>query len=250
MARPGTPSRGSQTSWGGPARPWAPRFLTNGLRAYRTALVTHYGRGVQPERRQSQDPQPKARWLPLPGLLYAQVLQPYQRQRLVGGQHRVIFGAAQPSESILAKRAWTLPTAFAERLKLDLRQHGAAMGQRVKTLCPHEAGLPQQLTLFHVSHNFVLPHASLRLPLPEVAAEPDTGAIKCWQAQTPAMAAGRTDRVCRVREVLGYRLPPWPHALMGSERVMVEGDEERRGNGVSHGHRVGREATTIRWETG
>jgi hypothetical protein len=100
--------------------------------------------------------------------------------------------------------------AFAERLNLDFRQHVAAIGRRVNTLCKHEAGLRQQLMLFHVYHNFVLPHASLRLPLPELEPVPGTGAIKRWQARTPAMAAGLTDRVWSVREVLRYRVPPWP----------------------------------------
>jgi hypothetical protein len=170
----------------------APLFLTDGFGEYLTALVTHYGRWVQPERRQSKGPQPKARWMPLPGLLYAQVVKCYRRRRIVGVTHRVIFGAAETIESILAKRGWKINCAFIEPLNLDCRQHVAAIGRRVNTLCKHEAGLRQQLTLFHVYHNFVLPHASLCLPLPELAAVPGTGVLKRWQPRTPAMAAGLT----------------------------------------------------------
>ena len=72
----------------------APLFLTDGFREYLTALVTHYGQWVQPERRQCKGPQPKPRWMPLPGLLYAQVVKCYRRRRIVGVTHRVIFGAA------------------------------------------------------------------------------------------------------------------------------------------------------------
>jgi hypothetical protein len=42
----------------------------------------------------------------------------------------------------------------------------------------------------------------LRLPLPELEAIPRTGAIKKWQPRTPAMAAGLTDRVWRLRDVI------------------------------------------------
>jgi hypothetical protein len=42
--------------------------------------------------------------MPLPGLLYAQVVKSSRRRRLVGMQHRVIVGAAQTIASILAKR--------------------------------------------------------------------------------------------------------------------------------------------------
>ena len=139
----------------------------------------------------------------------------YRRRRLVGVQHRVIFGAAETIESILAMRGWKINTAFAERLNLDFRQHVAAVGRRVNTLCKHEAGLRQQLTLFHVYHNVVLPHASLRLALPELEPVPGTGVIKRWQPRTPAMAAGLTDRIWSVREVLMYRVPPWPQSQMG-----------------------------------
>jgi hypothetical protein len=148
--------------------------------------------------------------MPLPQLLYAQVVKSYRRRRIVGMTHRVVFGAAEIIESILAKRGWKINTSFIERLNLDFRQHVAAISRRVNTLCKHEAGLRQQLTLFHVYHNFVLPHASLRLPLPEFDAIAETGAIKHWQPRTPAMAAGLTDHVWSLREVLLYRLPLWP----------------------------------------
>ena len=49
----------------------APLFFTDGFREYMTALLTHYGHWVQPERRQDKGPRPKPRWRPLPQLLYA-----------------------------------------------------------------------------------------------------------------------------------------------------------------------------------
>ena len=67
--------------------------------------------------------------------------------------------------------------------------------------------------LFHTYHNFVLPHTSLRLPLPD--AIPGTGSGKRWQQRTPAMAAGLTDRVWSLREVLMSRVPPWPQPQGG-----------------------------------
>src|SRR5262249_33242656 len=104
---------------------------------------------------------------------------------------------------------------FAERLNLDFRQHVAAIGRRVNTLCKREAGLRLPLTLFHVYHNFVLPHTRLRLALPELEPVPGTGVIKRWQPRTPALAAGLTDRIWSLREVLRYRVPPWPQPQLG-----------------------------------
>jgi hypothetical protein len=82
---------------------------------------------------------------------------------------------------------------------------------RVNTLCTHEAGLRPQLALFHVYHNFVLPHASLRLPLPEPRHGRKSG--KRWRQRTPAMAAGVTDHIWSLREVLMFRVLPWPQPL-------------------------------------
>jgi hypothetical protein len=47
----------------------APLFLTDGLREYVTAVLTHSGHWVQPARRQDKGPAPKPRWMPLPGRL-------------------------------------------------------------------------------------------------------------------------------------------------------------------------------------
>jgi hypothetical protein len=48
-----------------------PLFLTDGFKEYMSALLTHYGRWVQPSRRRAQGAVPKPRWMPLPQLLYA-----------------------------------------------------------------------------------------------------------------------------------------------------------------------------------
>jgi IS1 family transposase len=193
----------------------APLFLTDGFREDLTALVTHDGQWMQPERRQGKGPRPKPRWMPLPQLRYAQVVKSYRCRRLVGVKHRIIFGAAQTIESILATRGWTINTRFVERLHLDFRHHVAAIGRRVNTLGKHEAGLHQQLVLFHGYHNFVLPHASLRVPLPALEVIPATGSMKRWQSRTPAMAAGVTDRVWSLRDVLRFRGPPWSQIHVG-----------------------------------
>ena len=142
-----------------------PLFLTDGLKDYATALLTHFGYWMQPERRQDKGPKPKPRWMPLPELLYAQVVKSYRRRRIVGVKHRVVFGTRLAIEQVLARCGWTINTAFIERLNLDIRQRVAAIGRRVNTLCQGEAGLRDQLALFQVYHNFVLPHASLRQPL-------------------------------------------------------------------------------------
>jgi hypothetical protein len=52
-----------------------PLFLTDGLKDYGMALLRHFGQWMQPERRQAKGPKPQPRWMPQPGLLYAQVVE-------------------------------------------------------------------------------------------------------------------------------------------------------------------------------
>jgi hypothetical protein len=73
-----------------------------------------------------------------------------------------------------------------------------------------ETGLTQPLILSQAYHNFVLSHASLRQPLSERIATNGTTSAKMWRARTPAMAAGLTEHVWSLREVLLFRVPPWP----------------------------------------
>jgi len=174
-----------------------------------TALLTHYGHWVQPSRRQATGLAPKPRWLPLPGLLYAQVIKTVRRRRLVRVTHRVVFGTLEAVQQVLAACGWQMNTAFVERLNLSLRQHVAAIGRRVSTLCKGAEGLHQQLALYHVYYNFCLPHASLRQALPQPEPTRGSGSARQWRPCTPAMAAGLTDHVWTLREVLLFRVPPW-----------------------------------------
>ena len=153
--------------------------------------------------------------MPLPGLLYAQVVKQYRRRRVIGVKHRVVFGTMEAIKPILAAWGWKINTSFVERLNLDIRQRVAAIGRRVNTLCQGEDGLQHQLAVYHVYYNFVLPHSSLRQPLLVPEPTNGTGSGKRWQPCTPAMAAGLTDQVWTLQEILLYRVPPWPqpHAM-------------------------------------
>ena len=100
-----------------------------------------------------------------------------------------------------------------ERLNLTIRQHVAAGGRRVTTLCQGAVGLRQQLTLYQVYDTFCLPHASLRRPLPQPEPTHGSGSAKQGRPRTPAMAAGLTAHVWTLREGRRFRVPPWPQRV-------------------------------------
>jgi hypothetical protein len=131
---------------------WAPGcvplFLSDANPHYLPAIVAHFGHWVQPPRRQAQGPTPKPRWMPLPALLYAQVVKTLRRRRLVAVKHRVVFGTKAEVAQVLVVCGWQINTAFVERLNLSLRQRMAAMGRRSATSCKSADGLGQHLALF------------------------------------------------------------------------------------------------------
>ena len=119
-----------------------PLFLTDGFKEYATALLTHYGQWVQPARRQATGPVPKPRWMPLPQLLYAQVIKTVRRRRLVrvqpprglrhpGGRRSRCWRPAAGRSTRPSWSASTSPSASMWRRS----------GRRVMTLCKGEDGL-------------------------------------------------------------------------------------------------------------
>ena len=76
------------------------------------------------------------------------------RRRLVRLSHRVVFGTLAAVHDVLTPYGWQINTAFVERINLTIRQHVAAVGRRVSTLCKDEDGLRQQLTLYQGYYNF------------------------------------------------------------------------------------------------
>jgi hypothetical protein len=138
------------------------------------------------------------------------VVQSYRRRRIVGVNDRVVFGTMERVQQVLSACGRTLNTACIERLNLDIRQRVAAVGRRVNTLCQGEDGIRQQLTVSHASDNCCLLHASWRQPLWVPEPTNGRGSATLWRPCTPAMAAGLTDHVWSLKEVLLYRVPPWP----------------------------------------
>lgn len=191
-----------------------PLFTTDGLAHYQTALLTHFGHWLQPPPTPSGRT-PKPRWFPLPGLLYAQLIKQRRRRRLVRLKQRLVFGDWPQVQAVLDKLGWKLNTAFVERLNLTIRQHIPALGRRVIQRAHSSPGLSHQVDLFLIYYNFCLPHTSLRLPLDTPQPTRGNGSLKQKLDCTPAMAAGLTDHVWSLREVLLYRVPPWPQDVLG-----------------------------------
>jgi hypothetical protein len=110
----------------------APLVRPAGCRESLTAWVPPAGDWGPPPRRQGTGP--------LPQRLSAPVVQPIRPRRLSRVRHCVGVGTLEAVKAVLAPHGWHSHPACVERSTLRLRQHGAAVGRRVRPLGKGEDG--------------------------------------------------------------------------------------------------------------
>ncbi len=134
-------------------------------------------------------------------VLLAQVVKSHQGRRLVDVTRRVVYGTAKAvADAIAATHGGTqINTSSIERLNATFRAALAPLTRRGRRLAHGAALLTSGLWLVGTAYNVCWPHTSLRLRA--------CGRHK-WQERTPAMAAGLTDHVWTMEEMLCYRVLP------------------------------------------
>jgi transposase-like protein len=169
---------------------WGPLlFVTDGLSTYidvvRKAFRTRQaGTGGRPRLVGWED------------LVIAQVVKQYAGRAVTGAIHRLVHGSVRMFLTLL----WSTPgcqvlnTAYIERLNGTFRSRLAVLGRRTRCSARRAATVTRGMYLVGTVYNFCCVHTSLTLQ--------DGG------QQTPAMAAGITDHVWSVGELLRQRVPP------------------------------------------
>ncbi len=128
-----------------------------------------------------------------PGVVIGQMVKRYDKGRVTGIEQRWIQGSKEAMGALLPE-TFTLSTAYIERLNATFRQRLCCLVRRGRALARKPETLSRGMYLVGCLYNFCTPHQSL-------SARGDT---------TPAMAAGLTDHVWTVGELLFYRIPPAP----------------------------------------
>jgi hypothetical protein len=96
-------------------------------------------------------------------------------------------------------------TAYIERLNATFRQRLACLARRSRALARSPQTLQAAMFLVGTVYNFCSPLQSLR-----VALLVGRRGRRHWVQRTPAMAAGLTDHVWSVEELMTFKLPPPP----------------------------------------
>jgi hypothetical protein len=137
--------------------------------------------------------------------------------RLVRVKQRLVFGCLEQVQARLDQWRWKINTAFVERLNLTIWQHIPALGRRAITRAQSPLGLSYQTALFFISTTSVSlmpPYACpwTRPTPPADRACSSAGRNACLLhlhlRASAGVAAGLTDHIWSLREVLLYRVPP------------------------------------------
>jgi transposase-like protein len=167
-------------------------LMTDGLVTYIKAWKRAFCHVVKPLGRG------RPKLIPRLDVVIGQVVKRYQERRVVGVDHRLIQGTKEMFEA-LSVVGQKMNTAYIERINATFRQHLCGLVRRGRCLLRREVVLNQAMYLVGCVYNFCTPHESLRMR---------EGTGSSWLQRTPAMAAGITDEIWSVSDLMYYRIAP------------------------------------------
>ena len=141
------------------------------------------------------------------GLCIAQGIKQCVQRRLVGIERCVVQGTLAQMESLLRQTQSNgqVNVAYIERINATFRARMARLGTPWAGIGASTGALHRAMCLVGAVYNFCTYHKSLRTPiyLP--------GNRRRWARRTPAIAAGITDHLWTIEELLCFQvpLPPW-----------------------------------------
>ena len=140
---------------------------------------------------------------PWDNLNIAQVVKRYVRKRVVGVERRLVQGSMEQVDALVeaSQGGGTINTSYIERLNATFRARIAALVRRGRALARQTTTLHHSMYLVGTVYNFCTYHRSLRVAIHLPADR------RRWASRTPAIAAGITDHLWTVKELLLFRVP-------------------------------------------
>lgn len=173
-----------------------PLFVSDGWDPYVKALLEQFHKIIEYPLTGKRGRPRKPRRVPDDQLRYAQVVKIRDKGKVVSVLKRVIYGNEEDVDHS------QVSTSLIERENLSLRQENCRLTRKTIAFSKLVYYLNCQLTLYVSYHNFVRPHRALCQKINEVV----VGRVRRkWKRKTPAMAAGITDHVWTLRELLTFK---------------------------------------------
>jgi hypothetical protein len=168
-----------------------PAIATDGKGDYRTALVETWGE-VPPYQGRGRPPTQKQ---PQPEWQYVQVIKERSGSRVTAVHIQVVYG--DPAE-VLERLGGH--TAYVERTNLTSRQMNGRLVRKTLSYSKQLEALQAACAWEDWVYNLTRTVDTLAIPLRE--------GQRRWQQQSPAMAAGLTDHLWTIKELLMTVVPP------------------------------------------
>jgi hypothetical protein len=169
-----------------------PPTVSDGWGGIDDAMVQVYG--VVPEYKGVGRPPTRKR--PQPGWKYLQVVKQRENGRVVGVKLRVIYGDKETVLALLGRS-----TAYIERTHLTMRLFNGRLTRRTLAFSKLPEMYRASAAWEDLVYNLARPLKTLRV---EVFDDPN----RRWESRSPAMAAGLTDHIWTVKELLTTIVPP------------------------------------------
>jgi IS1 family transposase len=169
-------------------------FSSDQLDAYTGALLQVYGQPVVQPRSTKHGRPPKPQFLPPPDLRYVQVVKKYKQQRVASISRRVVFGDPERIQALLQDSAVssTINTSHVERNNATIRHLDARCNRKTYRFSKCQRNHLRQLDLCLAYYHLCRPHKTL--------------SAQQGRPTTPFMAAGLTDHVWSMRDILDIPL--------------------------------------------
>jgi len=184
----------------------APLFTSDQLPAYLSALIANYSTPEPPPAKRGRGrPRQEPKRVIDPALCYGQVDKRREGGRVVEVRRQLLLGSADTVAQILQSDGCgsQINTSYVERDNLTSRQSNGRLVRKTLSHSKKKMFLQRQLDLEDAIFNFVRPHSALKIKLTQAGPYG-----RQWEQRTPAMAAGLTDHIWSLEELLSYRLPP------------------------------------------
>jgi len=167
-----------------------PLWVSDGLDAYGAALFSrHHIVEVYPRTGKKGRPR-RPKLVACPALRYGQVVKQRNEKRcVIGVFKRAVYGDVPLQE---------IRTVYVERQNLNLRHENRRLTRKTIAFSKKVKWLEHQMHLYQAYFNFARTHRALRQRCTNV------GPVR-WIHRTPSLAAGITDHVWSLRELMCHK---------------------------------------------
>jgi IS1 family transposase len=179
-----------------------PLFTSDDLDQYETAILNAYGVEEEMPRtgRRGRPKSPKL--VPPDELMYCKVIKQRENGRVIRVDTEVVFGDERKIKELLETSPVSrhINTTFVERNNLTMRERNRRLTRKTMGFSKEKIPLVESLNLYSAIYHFVKPNGGLKLRLDVAEGN------RRWVYRTPMMAAGITDHIWTMEELLTFKV--------------------------------------------